>query len=76
MRHLIVICILSLLHHPAFAQDGKALYATYCAQCHGPDLRGGNAPSMVDGIWKYGDGRGYRIRNIKNGLTELGMPRL
>ena len=74
MKHLILICILSLLHHPAFAQDGKALYATYCAQCHGPDLRGGNAPSMVDGIWKYGDGRGYRIRNIKNGLTELGMP--
>ncbi len=74
MRYFIVICILSLLHHPTFAQDGKALYATYCAQCHGPDLRGGNAPSMVDGIWKYGDGRGYRIRNIKNGLTDLGMP--
>ena len=74
MKHLILICILSFVHHPAFAQDGKALYAIHCAQCHGPDLRGGNAPSMVDGIWKYGDGRGYRIRNIKNGLTELGMP--
>ena len=29
---------------------------------------------MVDGIWKYGDGRDDRIRNIKNGLTDLGMP--
>ena len=34
----------------------------------------GQCTEHVDGIWKYGDGRGYRIRNIKNGLTDLGMP--
>lgn len=78
MKYFVAICLLTALSRPAFAQadapDGKALYMAFCASCHGPDLRGGNALSMLDGIWKYGDGRGYRIRNVKNGLTDLGMP--
>ena len=60
MKRFVVICMLSMLCHPVFAQeaapDGKALYLTFCAQCHGPDLTGANAPSLVDGVWKFGDG--------------------
>jgi aldose sugar dehydrogenase len=54
--------------------DGRALYGEHCAQCHGADLGGGNAGSLVDGIWNHGAGSGYVRMNIKNGITHLGMP--
>jgi glucose/arabinose dehydrogenase len=52
----------------------EALYNQYCATCHGTDLRGGNAQSLLDGIWQFGDGKGYVSRNIKFGIPHLGMP--
>ncbi|MBT6006721.1 MAG: cytochrome c, partial [Prolixibacteraceae bacterium] len=36
------------------AQNGAALYQQNCAQCHGADLKGGNATSLIDGIWQFG----------------------
>ncbi|MBI1319581.1 MAG: c-type cytochrome [Candidatus Hydrogenedens sp.] len=54
--------------------DAAALYQQHCAQCHGADLRGGNASSMVDGVWNHGTGTGSYKRNIKHGLTHMGMP--
>lgn len=56
------------------APDGAALYKQYCAQCHGAKLQGGNAQSMVDGVWQFGEGAGYMFRNTKHGITHLGMP--
>ncbi|MCK3683536.1 PQQ-dependent sugar dehydrogenase [Maribellus sp. YY47] len=56
------------------AQDGQALYQQNCAQCHGADLNGGNATSLVDGIWQFGAEDGYIYRNIKFGISHLGMP--
>jgi glucose/arabinose dehydrogenase len=38
------------------------------------DLRGGNAQSLLDGVWQFGDGSGYVSRNIKFGIPHLGMP--
>ncbi len=57
-------------------EDPKAveIYNNYCATCHGSDLRGGNAQSLLDGIWQFGDGYGYVSRNIKFGIPHLGMP--
>lgn len=57
-------------------QDNKAvqIYDAYCASCHGKDLRGGNAQSLLDGVWQFGDGTGYVSRNIKFGIPHLGMP--
>ncbi|NUM55616.1 MAG: PQQ-dependent sugar dehydrogenase [Candidatus Hydrogenedentes bacterium] len=69
--------IISVLAAQAFAQDapgGAALYQQFCAQCHGADLRGGNAQSMVDGVWQFGDGKWYLTSNVKHGITDLGMP--
>lgn len=56
--------------------DNTALeiYQNYCASCHGADLRGGNAQSLVDGVWQFGDGDGYVRRNIQFGIPHLGMP--
>lgn len=62
---------------PAFAAespDPAALYARHCAQCHGANLQGGNAGSLIDGIWNFGAGGGSIQRNIKHGITSVGMP--
>ncbi len=56
------------------AQDGAALYQQNCAQCHGADLKGGNATSLVDGVWQFGAKNNYIFRNIKFGIAHLGMP--
>lgn len=53
---------------------GKALFTQTCAPCHGPELQGGIAQSLVDGIWQYGDNKTNMMRHIKNGITQVGMP--
>lgn len=52
----------------------REIYDDYCSNCHGKDLRGGNAQSLLDGVWQFGDGSGYVSRNIKYGIPHLGMP--
>jgi aldose sugar dehydrogenase len=73
-----VLVLTLLLAVPSNAEpelaEGQGLYNEYCAQCHGQDLRGGNAQSLLDGLWQFGDGRGYIVRNVKFGITHLGMP--
>lgn len=68
-----LLCVAAKIS-PAVGDDGegRALYDTYCAQCHGFDLQGGNAQSLVNGIWQYGGGSAYK--NIANGITHVGMP--
>lgn len=59
----------------SFAQpDGADLYQKNCASCHGADLAGGNATSLIDGVWQFGDKDSYIFRNVKFGITHLGMP--
>ena len=53
--------------------DGRALYGQYCATCHGQNLEGVTAPSLIDGVWIYG-GRGNIARNIMFGIVQQGMP--
>jgi glucose/arabinose dehydrogenase len=53
---------------------GLAIYEKHCAACHGKDLTGGNAQSMIDGVWQYGGGKGAITRNIKFGISAFGMP--
>lgn len=73
-KYLSLICIFSILILNTNAQDGAALYQQNCAQCHGADLTGGNATSLVDEIWQFGAEDGYLFRNIKFGIAHLGMP--
>jgi glucose/arabinose dehydrogenase len=56
------------------AANGNELYKQHCATCHGTDLRGGMSKSLLDGVWQFGDGRGYVTRNIRDGIPNLGMP--
>lgn len=60
-----------------FANDshpGEELYADYCATCHGTDLMGGNAGSLVDGNWQFGSSREALYKNISEGIEDYGMP--
>jgi cytochrome c553 len=54
--------------------NGPALYQQYCAQCHGAELNGGMASSLIDGVWQFGAEDSYIRRNIKHGIPHLGMP--
>ena len=63
-----------LYSNAAEISQGSEIYQENCASCHGMKLQGGNAQSLVDGIWQFGQGRGYATRNIKHGITHLGMP--
>lgn len=74
MRPLIFISIFFFSCSFCGAQDGAALYAKNCAQCHGANLSGGNAASLVDGIWQFGAEDSYVFRNVKFGIVDLGMP--
>ncbi len=50
------------------------LYQTNCSHCHGNTFQGGSAQSLIDGVWRFGNSAGYITRNIKFGITHLGMP--
>jgi glucose/arabinose dehydrogenase len=73
-----LLCALFALCSPPLAadepsSDGQTLYGQYCSACHGQNLEGINAPSLIDGVWIYG-GRGNIARNIRFGIVQQGMP--
>ncbi|MCB1326894.1 MAG: cytochrome c [Spirochaetales bacterium] len=40
---------------PAAIASGEASYGQVCAACHGPELRGGVGPNLVDAEWLHMD---------------------
>ena len=73
-KPLFILFLFTLSAITTFSQSGATLYQQNCAQCHGADLNGGNATSLIDGIWQFGAENGYVTRNIKFGIPHLGMP--
>lgn len=55
-------------------QSVERLYEVNCSSCHGIRFQGGNAQSLIDGVWQFGSGNSAIERNIKNGIPHLGMP--
>ncbi len=56
-------------------RDAGKLYAQFCVSCHGENLDGGLGGSLVDDIWKHGDGGDEHLtRIITGGIATLGMP--
>jgi glucose/arabinose dehydrogenase len=58
----------------ALGRTAEELYMQQCASCHGQQLQGGSAQSMVDGVWQYGSRDSDLLRNIKYGISAVGMP--
>jgi aldose sugar dehydrogenase len=50
-----------------------ALYAQYCASCHGPNLHGGLAGSLLDDEWKHGGDDASLTRTIVGGVAGTPM---
>jgi len=50
-----------------------ALYAQYCASCHGPKLEGGAAASLLDDEWKFGGDDASLTASIRDGRAGTAM---
>jgi glucose/arabinose dehydrogenase len=52
---------------------GAAVYAQFCASCHGPTLQGGTAASLVDDVWKFGGDDASIVASIRDGRAGTAM---
>ena len=59
---------------PSVGREVTTLYAENCASCHGADLSGGSASSLIDGKWRFGGDDASVTRSIVDGHTDAGMP--
>jgi glucose/arabinose dehydrogenase len=50
-----------------------ALFAQFCASCHGPNLQGGSATSLVDEEWKHGSDDQSLMKVISGGVPGTPM---
>jgi glucose/arabinose dehydrogenase/mono/diheme cytochrome c family protein len=57
-----------------FADAASKLYGELCASCHGAQLQGAQAPSLVDDIWTHGSSDDDLARSIRDGWPANGMP--
>ncbi len=65
--------LLVLSKDPATVAEGRALFVSTCAPCHGPDGQGVVGPNLTDGFWLHG-GKPVSIhKSITNGYPEKGM---
>jgi glucose/arabinose dehydrogenase len=58
----------------AAPRDPVKLTVELCAGCHGPNLVGGPAPSLLDDVWKYGGDDASILRAIRDGFPQANMP--
>lgn len=73
----VVLCLAPSLPLSAQIQRvGKVneIYTNICANCHGANMEGGQAPSMLDDIWTSGGDDESIARTIRDGNLEKGMP--
>ena len=71
---LVALSVLFVLLYAQDDEEGKKIYARYCATCHGAELQGGMAQSLADGDWQFGSKRSHIVRNVKYGIGQRGMP--
>jgi cytochrome c oxidase cbb3-type subunit 3 len=66
--------------NPAFVEPGKVVYATNCAACHLPSLRGKGetptaiGPDLTDTTWIHGGTPTEVYASIEKGVLAKGMP--
>ena len=58
----------------AESRDPAMLSTEFCVGCHGPNLNGGPAPSLLDGVWKTGSDDASILRAIRDGFPQANMP--
>lgn len=81
-KQLVWLLVLALLgwdppqaHAQTARRNVASLYQELCANCHGPDLRGGQARSLLDDEWVHGSGDDATLfAVIRDGDEPNGMP--
>jgi aldose sugar dehydrogenase len=58
----------------AFGRNVGEFFDQNCANCHGKDLQGGSAPSLLGDTWKHGSDDASIARSISEGFPTNGMP--
>ncbi len=78
LTHPILVLALMLLSGAvlqAQPRDVARLFEANCASCHGSDLKGGQTDSLLDEVWKHGNGDDETLfRIIRDGDEPNGMP--
>jgi aldose sugar dehydrogenase len=69
-----VASAVAMQRSPARGRDVERLYASSCANCHGPRLSGAQGPSLVDDEWKHGSDDASIAKSIHDGQPATGMP--
>lgn len=57
-----------------FVNAGRSAYMTTCASCHGPSLKGGVGPNLVDEAWLHGGNPTQVLATVEKGVLAKGMP--
>lgn len=65
--------VCAAVSHAAQPRDPAQLVTELCAGCHGPNLAGGTAPSLIDDVWKFGSDDASVLRAIREGFPQLNM---
>lgn len=77
-RYHIVACVFSASCLSAVvgqeSTETAKLYQQACAPCHGVNLEGGQAQSLVDAVWQFGSKKSHIARNVKYGIADFAMP--
>lgn len=63
----------TLLTEASALGEGKKLFGTACAPCHGPDGQGVVGPNLTDDFWLHKGGVKDIFKSIKYGVPEKGM---
>jgi mono/diheme cytochrome c family protein len=59
-------------HDPVLAAEGHKLYSSFgCPGCHGGGGGGGMCPSLISGVWIYGDADDTLFRLVALGSVDL-----
>jgi cytochrome c oxidase cbb3-type subunit III len=59
---------------PELAEQGRSVYQTNCAACHGADLGGGIGVALNDGAWLHGGSPSEVLHTVTEGVPAKGMP--
>jgi glucose/arabinose dehydrogenase len=55
-------------------RDVSKIYVELCANCHGPNLEGGQGSNLIDDDWKFGGDDASLAKSIRLGHPAQGMP--
>ena len=58
---------------PTVLVEGKSIFATNCAVCHGDKGQGVIGPNLTDDFWLHGGGINNVFKTVKYGVPEKGM---